>query len=423
MESEGYKARLLPPSSSPSPALPSISRALQRIQGGSTLFRRFAILTATLGIYVILRSICIMPSTDPNLLQPNNTIFIPFVYKFSHKHVPQVMCTIEGVSIKMPVDTGSTGLLLGAPILPSIDLHIGKPAHHFFTSSKILYVGRLVELPVRFDGEADSWATAKVPVLIVDRSWRCPWYRPGKDTFECPPGPNGEKAVERETAHITYMGVGFGRNGPEDGMSHATPHMNPFLNINDIDGMPNTPGSLRTGYIITTRGVHLGLSSNAMREFTFESLQPGVTHDKDARDWAMARMCFSINGEGESCGAMLVDTGIAQMYIRPDEGVSIPIVTIRNPNKHGYAKMVQRVKRGTKIAIAFPSFDHQTTSYSFTVGEGSVVEPDFVVPARATSAPFVNTGRNFLQGYSIAFDAIGGRFGFHPVHANSSSVL
>jgi hypothetical protein len=424
MECEGYKARLLPlPSAAASPALPSTSTALHRDRGSSTLFRRVAVLIAIIGFFVMLKSICTMPSTHHNVVRSNNTIFIPFVYKFSHKHVPQVMCTIEGVRIKMPIDTGSTGLLVGAPILPKIDLHIGEPAHHFFTSSRILYVGRLVTLPVRFDGEVDSYATAKVPVLIVDKSWRCPWYRPGRDTFICPPGPNGEKATERDTAHITYMGVGFGRNRPEDGMSHAVPSINPFLNIRNIDGAPITPQSMRAGYIITTKGVHLGLTSDAIQKFTFEDLQPGLTHEEDARDWAMARMCFSINGEGKSCGSMLVDTGIAQMYIRPDESVSVPTVTIRNPNKHGYAKMVQRVKLGTRIAVAFPSFDQQSTSYSFIVGEGSAVEPNYVVPARATSAPFVNTGRNFLQGYSIAFDAIGGRFGFGPVQTSSSSVL
>jgi hypothetical protein len=420
MKCEDYKARLLPPSSAaPSPALPSTSTALHRSRESSTLFRRIALPIAIVGFFVMLKSICTMPSTYRNMVRTNNTIFIPFVHKFSHKHVPQVMCTIEGVRIKMPVDTGSTGLLVGAPILPNM-IDVGEPAHHFFTSSRILYVGRLVSLPVRFDGEADAYATAKVPILIVDKSWRCPWYKPGRDTFKCPLGPNGEKATERDTAHITYMGVGFGRNGPEDGMSHAAPSINPFLNIQNIDGAPIIPQSMRAGYIVTTKGVHLGLTSDAIRKFTFEDLQPGLTHEEDARDWAMARMCFSINGEGKSCGSMLVDTGIAQMYIRPDEGVSVPTVTIRNPNKHGYAKMVQRVKRGTRIEVAFPSFDREVTSYSFTVGEGSAVEPNYVVPARATSAPFVNTGRNFLQGYSIAFDAIGGRFGFRPVQTSSS---
>jgi hypothetical protein len=364
-----------------------------------------------------------MPSIDSDLSQYNSTIFIPFVFKFSSKHVPQVMCTIEGVKIELPVDTGSTALLVGAPKLPNIDPKIGEPAHHFFTSSKILYVGRLVELPVHFDGDTGSYARATVPVLIVDKSWRCPWYDPSKDGFECPPSPSGEKPLERDTSNITYMGVGFGRNCPIDGMPIAAPQVNPFLNIDTINGKLVSPNSMRAGYIVTTKGVHLGLTSQNIKGFTFQDLQPGCTNDQDARDWAMAQMCFSVNGEGRNCGALLVDTGIGQMYIRPKEGVSIPTVTIRNPNKHGYAKMVKRVKRGTEIAVGFPSFEDQATSYSFTVGEGSAIEPNFVVPARPTSAPFINTGRNFLHGHSIAFDAVGGRFGFRPVHPSSSSVL
>jgi hypothetical protein len=364
-----------------------------------------------------------MPYANTNLSQYTVTVFIPFVHKFSPKHVPQVKCTIQGVDIDMPVDTGSTGLLVGAPLLPDIDPKIGDPAHHFFTSSRILYVGRLVTLPVSFEGEAGSNVTAKVPVLLVDKSWRCPWYSPGKDSFECPTGPNGERATERDTSHITYMGVGFGRNSPEDGMPMATPRINPFLNVATINGLPVSSTSMRAGYIVTTKGIHLGLTPHNVGGFAFEDLEPGLTHAADRRDWAMAHMCFKLNGEGQSCGSVLVDTGIAQMYIRPGKGVSIPTVTIRNPNKHGHAKMVKRVKRGTQITVAFPCFGEQVTSYSFTIGEGSLVEPSFVVPARATSPPFINTGRNILYGYSIAFDALGGRFGIQPVHPSSSSVL
>jgi hypothetical protein len=423
MESEVHKARLLPPSTT-SPSLSSTSTASDTIWKSSTLFRRVAVVILALSIYVIFKNICIMsPIDDNDLSQHSNTIFIPFVFKYSPKHVPQVMCTIENMDIEMPVDTGSTGLLIGAPRLPNLDATVGEPAHHFFTSSKILYVGRLIKLPVKFHGEVGSNATATVPVLVVDKSWRCPWYDPSKDTFDCPPGPHGETATERDTSNITYMGVGFGRNRPKDGMPYAAPRINPFLNIDTIDGQQVTRKSMRGGYIITTKGVHLGLTPDNMQNFAFEDLQPGLTHDEDGRDWAMARMCFSINGEGPNCGDVLVDTGIAQMYIRPADGMTIPNVTIRNPNKHGYARMVKRVKGGTQIAIAFPSFEDEAISYSFTVGEGSSIEPTFVVPARATSVPYVNTGRNLLYGYSIAFDATGGRFGLRPVHSGSSSVL
>lgn len=364
-----------------------------------------------------------MPSTDVDLSQDTNSIFLPFIHRYGVEGAPQVMCTVDGVSLPMPIDTGSTGLLIGAPILPNIDPEAGEPAHHFFTSSRILYVGRVVELCVGFDGEAGSYATSTVPVLIVDKSWTCPWYNPMKDKFVCPPGPHGEKATERDTSRITYMGIGFGRNRPRDGMPLAGPRANPFLNIDAINGHYVSPSSVRAGYIVSTQGVEIGLTAENTRGFAFENLEPGLTHKRDPRDWAMARMSFSINGEGRYYGPALIDTGIAQMYIRCEDSSAIPSITIRNPNKHGYAKMVKRVKPGTRIAVGFPSLDGSAPSYSFVVGEGSPIEPKYVVPGKAATPPYVNTGRNLLYGYSIAFDAIGGRFGLRQVNASSSAFL
>jgi hypothetical protein len=216
------------------------------------------------------------------------------------------------------------------------------------------------------------------------------------------------------------MGVGFGRNELKDGMPYGVPQLNPFLNIESINGRKVTSTSLRSGYTISSQGIGLGLTAESTLGFAFTNLDPGSTYSEDARDWAMVRMCFSINGGGRYCGPGLVDTGIPQMYIRAEEGVSIHSVTIPNPNPNGIAKMVERVKRGTRIAVGFPSLDKAATSYSFAVGEDLPMEPSYVVPAKAASPPFVNTGRNFLFGYSVAFDAIGGRFGFHPASGGSS---
>jgi hypothetical protein len=382
------------------------------------------VLITSLALYAMYNGLATLRPMANGLSRSTSSIFIPFIYKFSPKHVPQVMCSIEGVNIKMPVDTGSTGTLIGAPILPNISPTEGKPAHHFFTSSKILYVGRLVKLPMDFVGEAGSYATANVPVLIVDRSWRCPWYNPSKDRFECPPGPDGEQAEERDTSEITYMGVGFGRNGLKDGMPFATPSINPFLNIDAIDGEPIQNGTMRAGYIISTEGIQIGLTPRNTKAFAFSSLDPGLNHGEDARDWAMAKMCFSINDEGRNDGTLLVDTGVAQMYIRAERDVSIPTVVIPNPNPNGHTRMVKRVKPGTNITVGFPSLDQPATSYSFVVGEKSLIEPNYVFPQLPEHPPYINTGRNLLFGYSIAFDAVGGRFGFRPVgNHGSSSVL
>lgn len=358
---------------------------------------------------------------DANLSQYSQTIFLPYIYKFRSEGIPMVRATIDGVDLEMPMDTGSTGLLIGAPLLPNVGPDEGIPAYEYLTSSNILYNGRLVNLNITFHGKGDSYATSRVPVLVVDKSVVCPWYDPNTDTFDCPHNPDKPEPEPRDTSKITYMGVGFGRNKPGDGQPNAVPSGNPFLNMLSINGKKARPETWRAGYTISKEGVHLGLTQANTQGFVFTDLQPGVTHDDDPRDWSMVDMCFSINGSGANCGVALIDTGIAQMYIRAGVGVELPNITIRNPNKDGYAEWVKRVKPGTKISIGFPSLSSKAVAeYSFSVSEGSAMEPSYVVPGKQRSPPYVNTGRNFLFGYSVALDAIAGRFGFRLVEGRSA---
>jgi len=333
-----------------------------------------------------------------------------------------VRATISGVDFELPMDTGSTGIMIGAPRLPNIGLDEGTPAYEYLSSSRILYSGRLVNQSVTFRGVDGAYAAASVPILVVDRSTVCPWYKPGVDGFDCPRVPHRPYPEYRDVSQITYMGVGFGRNRLGDNKPKALPSGNPFLNIRTINGAALPVGSLRAGYTISTEGVFLGLTKENTRGFVFTILETGVTHHTDARDWAMVKMCFSINGQGSHCGSALIDTGIPQMYLRTDEGVELPNVTVRNPNKEGDAEWVKRGKPGTKIAIAFPSMDGtEVARYSFEVGDkGTRMGPTYVVPERQAPPPYVNTGRNFLFGFSVAFDADGGRFGFRPIHPQIS---
>jgi hypothetical protein len=106
------------------------------------------------------------------------------------------------------------------------------------------------------------------------------------------------------------------------------------------------------------------------------------------------------------------------MYIRAEDSMPIPEVVIKNPK--GGTSMVHRVKNGTRIDISFGTvvggdMGDVKASYSFEVGNSSQMAPSYVAPGRQEPPPYVNTGRNFLKGYSIAFDAVLGRLGFQPV--------
>jgi len=389
-----------------------------------------------------------------------HSIFLPFIHPFGQHGVPLVNATVAGVPLTLPVDTGSTGLLIGAPLLPHIPRDIGTPVHHYFTSSNILYLARLVELDIVFHGRvgnADGSATTRVPVLVVDESFVCQWYRPGIDGGKCPVK-DGKQAKRRDVSGIMYMGVGFGRNSPHDGMPAAIPAHNPFLDIKSINGIPVSSSTslsrspspsppskssllksedydeatiLHTGYTLSTHGIHLGLTPHNTFAFTWTPLKPGPSHSDDPRDWSMLEMHFCINNNPvKHKGTALIDTGISHMYLRTARGHVIPNITIPNPNPNGYAKFVRRVRDGTGICVGFPCSrgrysgeecgkDGVLARYAFRVGDGSAHAPTYVVPnndgKRGSAGPYVNTGRDFLWAFDVAFDAVGGRFGFRAV--------
>lgn len=370
----------------------------------------------------------VVGSTPTYDSQYTKSVFLPYIHKFKTENVPLVKVTIhagDDVLIDMPVDTGSTGLLIGAPLLPGIDPNAGTPGRQYLSSSNIVYVGRYLDLNITFHGAKGVSADTRVPVLLVDKSWVCPWYDPLKHGYECPLGPDGQKPMERDVSGITYMGVGFGRNKKAEGQRTTTSWGNPFLNILAINGESVRPNEMKAGYVVSTRGIQLGLTEDNTRRFDFMQLERGVLHRRDPRDWAMPRMQFQVNGRKSMAGYALIDTGIPQMYIRAEDNMPIPEVVVRNPK--GGASMVHRVKNGTKIAIDFGAMvggnvSEAKASYSFEVGMTSPMAPAYAAPGRQEPPPYVNTGRNFLKGYSIAFDAIDGRLGFQPVPSYQSSL-
>ncbi|KAF2446613.1 hypothetical protein P171DRAFT_430733 [Karstenula rhodostoma CBS 690.94] len=258
-----------------------------------------------------------IPSTSSALASSETkytrSVFLPYVHKFGTRGVPLVWVTIHSgkqhVRIDMPVDTGSTGLLIGAPLLPGIDPNAGTRGRQYLSSSNIVYVGRYLDLNLTFHGIGDVVAEARVPVLIVDKSWVCPWYDPLKHGFECPLGPEGQEPVERDVSGITYMGVGFGRNKNAEGQRTATSWGNPFLNIDSLNGTRLGPEDMKAGYIVSTRGIQLGLTRENTRGYNFMRLERGIAHAADARDWAMPRMRFRVNGRKSIPGSALIDTG------------------------------------------------------------------------------------------------------------------
>lgn len=187
-----------------------------------------------------------------------------------------------------------------------------------------------------------------MPVLVVQQVLKCPGYNATTGNGVC------AQSVESTASekHVTYMGVGFGRNVAGSGISFGTPDHNSFLNIIAINGLKAT--HLRTGYSLSTQGIHLGLTSTNTRNAAWVPLSKGAT--SDPRDWGELDISFTVNRVGNYHGKALIDTGIPQMFLQSAPIARLPNVTVASgpsPLKH-----TRQVMNGTALAFAFPSFEN-----------------------------------------------------------------
>lgn len=324
---------------------------------------------------------------------------------------------VDGKPFHVTMDTGSTGVVLSAKSLPgySPELAARYPlGWEFLSSSKRLWVGRWIPKQLTFTGTGGVPVTAQVPVLAVEREVICPNYKP-EDEATCP----GQTLPAAPDA-IAYMGVGFGRE--HDHQPQGTPDKNPFLNISEIAGKPVAPGTMRSGYVITAKGVHVGLTAQNTGDFGFIQLTPVPdAHDpRDPRDWAQAPMCVSVNQSPCMAGSVLVDTGIPQMYLT----VTSEVPTHLAPSMSGKDRQVPVLDNTSQVTVSFPDDKAPIASYSFSVQappQTNPLAPAQVITTSKGKLVFVNTGRYFLRGYDVLFDAEGGLFGLKKKAEPSSS--
>jgi hypothetical protein len=370
----------------------------------------YALLHAAILVPVLASPVTAQAQQDDSndLAKYNQTIFLPYLDAFTSLRTPIISGNIGGRSFQLPVDTGSTGILVGAPKLPEISTSDGEPGYQFLITSGNLHVGRWVDVAVTFFGNKMEQAVARVPILIVDKSWKCPEYKEGVDKDECP----NKDAVKNDINNIVIMGVGFG-HGPE-------PKYNPFLNVNVLNKKDVTDNEFRAGYYIGKDGVYLGLTPINTANAAWVGLDAGPSGDK--HDWKMVKTTFTVDSAGPYSGNAVIDTGIAEMHLQALPSANgIPNTLAHEPD---HPEMDIRVaKPGIKLKFGFPALgDQNVAGYGFTVGDKKFPsQPYYVRAVSDRSGAFVDTGRKFLWGFSIAFDAVGGRYGFICLRCNDGA--
>ncbi len=290
---------------------------------------------------------------------------------------PRLLVSFGGSPVAAVMDTGSTGIVVSASAIPDVANLPGPSGFIEYSSSGRIERGRWVETPVTIRGANGlSVTTRPIRVLAVTR-------------VDCIPHARNCR-VRIMPRHVAMLGVGFGREA--DHQPESTPDRNPFLTI----AGPVPPWR---GYIVTRRGVTLGLNQSVSHSFAMIRL----VRSGRVPDWDQTPVCIAIDAAQPACGVALIDTGVVVMYL------SVPGAPLSPGLTDGPS-----LRPGTRLAISLPAPTRDAASYEITVGgpPGALApERVILVPHRGT---FVNTSLRFLNGFDYLFNDSLGMVGFRP---------
>jgi hypothetical protein len=318
------------------------------------------------------------------------------------------------------IDTGTCGYVVSVDGFPGWSQQLAnanEKGWEFLSSSKKLYSGHWIPVDM-FYIDALVEVKARVPVLVVEESTICPHYNETRDTNTCPKFKGTVPKVVHHPANISLFGVGFGRR--KDGQPQGSPDKNPFLNVVDINKTTTNTDLFRNGYMLDRSGITLGLTgSNTKDLIRWNVLRRGDLWDTDHRDWQAARGCFGVDGGTCVEGNVLIDTGIAHSYLTLPNGTQIHTHTDTSPSSHA---PVQALDDGSVLQLKVRDDFGYAVDQEFIVGSPEGIAsgpvPSMVIVTLKSpleKEPFLNTGRHFLRTWKVAYDAIGGKFGFRKV--------
>jgi hypothetical protein len=317
---------------------------------------------------------------QPDYARYSQTAFLPYLNAAGPelRRPPSLGLSFAGGRVHRAIlDSGSTGVVVGATSIPDLERLPKIAGQLTYTSSGRIMVGQWVLTPLTIRGaDGARMETEAMPVLAVTHVQCMPRAR------NCDPHEN--------VHHIGMIGIGFARE--RDRQPQSTPDKNPFLRIAGGDD----GGGRRKGFILTAQGVHVGLTgANTAGAFRYIKLDT-----QEARsDWSPVPACISIDRTMPlACGTMLVDTGVADMFM-----------TV-SPAQAGDAR--GSLPAGTEVTILAGSGSSLAELYSFRVGEASPVAPRHIHLRVSPDRTFVNTSLHLLNAFDFLYDADGGYAGF-----------
>lgn len=364
-----------------------------------------------------------------------------------------------GAGTEWTVDTGSEGIVITSDYLYTAygieanNLSQADQGHMAYTSSGLTYYGFYTTLTVGLysagsNGAGTLVATAEVPVLVATSLQDSA----GTTNF-CTDGtgctPSG--------ASLEQFGVGFGR-------PHGTQNENPLLNLTSVSS--GDLSSMAPGYVVTSQGIQLGLTSTDVQNTSFSGLLPSTNtvptsvgsayaQAATATEWQTPAATISISNaknasaNGTYYGTLLVDTGIANLELSTGGSYWDPTYDAANPSESSsigvYLPGAASAASGQPVSYTLvyqgtcsgddnscPPYNVNSYGLSPVYPKNSINAPGngiaFVTTtASSTAYPYINTGAEFLNYFNIVYDPVSGFFGYQvaddPIETSNDPTL
>ena len=289
------------------------------------------------------------------------------------------------------IDTGSLGVIVtkGSLVMGAKVHGPGAKGQKYYDSSGYIFTGNYYLAPVSVELKDHTYVqTNPILVLAIDGA-HC-----AKSHLGC----------NAPTPDIHYLGIGFDRNKTGAGDLFDSPSDNLALQLTDAQKGTDING----GYILSQTGVTLGVTAANSAGFDMIQLDP---NQPVPGDWLPEHGCFQFTtlvGSPQFCGNLLLDVGIAEMFI--------DLSFDQRPS--GSFDSNNRVPAGLDMNILAGLTNNPAMSYDFTA-----VQPPTPPTGPAPSYVrwinddniFVNTGRRPLLNYDYLYSGQCGEVGFRPV--------
>jgi hypothetical protein len=339
-------------------------------------------------IPAVLHASVVRGDAPPDLSRYSQSYQLPFSNQVNYDNLRSMNVRVSingGPALRVQVDTGSVGMVIGAVDVPNIDPK--APAGSIlYSSSGIELDGVWTPATVTFLDAKDAHgnpATAKIPVLAVDV----------RKTTGIGVNAGAKAPTTKLNPRPLMLGIGFGRG------KEAHPEKNAFINLTEMQA-----GTMCRGYTITPDGISLGLTpantapGYIYQKLTERALAPDVVgKDAGLKDWQTTPGSCTVGNDYKSpLAAVLMDTGLTNMILCDPAG----------PQSGD-------VPDGTQITVNLLGGQ---LHYSFKVGDKS----DPVVPRKVSwDKPRVgctiNTGLRSLARYDYLFDDTDGYLALRPI--------